>query len=91
MQKRLRKWKKHIRKLEEGEDEEEIVSASIERNYMIDVIKEVLSNGTVEYRSCKFKKSSSFSREQEVNTVVDEIYELSGVFYHVSNLFVFKV
>ncbi|XP_033208414.1 endothelin-converting enzyme homolog [Belonocnema kinseyi] len=85
LQKRLHKWKKHMRNLEEELDEEEIVSASIERNYMIDVMKEVLSNGTVEYGSCKLKKSSSFSREQEVSTVVNDIYELSGVFFRLSH------
>ena len=74
-----------MRKLEEDMNEEEISSASIERNYMTDVIKEIISNGTVEYKTCKSKKSSSFSREEEVHIAVNNIFKFSGLFYSVRN------
>lgn len=62
----------------------EQASATIEKNYMIDAIKEVISNGTVEYRSCKSKTLSSFARESEVNIVVNHIYDLGEALYKVN-------
>lgn len=62
----------------------EDASASVEKSYMIDAIKEVISNGTVEYKTCKLKQMSSFARESEVNVVVDNIYDLNGIFYQVN-------
>ncbi|XP_043461753.1 endothelin-converting enzyme homolog isoform X2 [Leptopilina heterotoma] len=81
---RLQKIKNHMLNLED-ELKLEQASATIEKNYMIDAIKEVISNGTVEYRSCKSKTLSSFARESEVNIVVNHIYDLGEVLYKLRN------
>lgn len=81
---RLQKLKHQMLNLEDDLKSED-ASASVEKSYMIDAIKEVISNGTVEYKTCKLKQMSSFARESEVNVVVDNIYDLNGIFYQLKN------
>ncbi|XP_051153405.1 endothelin-converting enzyme homolog isoform X2 [Leptopilina boulardi] len=81
---RLQKLKNQMINFEDELKLEEF-SATIEKNYMIDAIKEVISNGTVEYRTCKSKTVSSFAREDEISIVVNHIYDLGEVFYKLKN------
>lgn len=72
-------------KLDGISDESETESPSlslVEKNYIASVMKEVISNGTL--NSCDSANVSS-SREDDIVKLARKIYELSGIFYFVSN------
>lgn len=61
----------------------------VELLYMFNVIKEVISNGTLD--ACTIENESTFPKEDDVKDLLKNIYELSGTLYLVSSLFPFHL
>lgn len=59
----------------------------VELLYMFNVIKEVISNGTL--NACTIENESTFPKENDVKDVLQNIYEFSGTLYLVSSFFYF--
>lgn len=68
------------------DDDEDIVTMSklmeAEMMYMSDVIKQIVNNGTLD--TCSLKNESSFPYKEELEDVIETLYDLTGTFYYVS-------
>lgn len=67
----------------QGEDNDETVNEA-EQIFMYDTIKEVISNGTAEYRNCKSAISEPVEYEDKISEVVEQIYAVGKYLYGVS-------
>ena len=80
------KFEQKSEKEEEEEKEEEKEgndsSAAAEKLYMIEVIQQIVSNGTAS--NCSLRNDDSISRDHMIEKVANSIYDLSGTFYYVS-------
>lgn len=83
LEKRLHTIRSRFRKLD---DEEDIVTMSklmkAEMMYMSDVIKQIVNNGTLD--TCSLKNESSFPYKEELEDVIETLYDLTSTFYYVS-------
>lgn len=77
-----------MRKLDTMLDETD-EDLEVELLYMFNVIKEVISNGTLD--SCTIENESTFPKEDDVRDLLKNIYELSGTLYLVSSFFSFHL
>ena len=57
---------------------------------MSEVLKQIISNGTNDARSCKSRAPFSIVPEDVIRDAVNSVYNLSGVFYEVSGLNLIK-
>lgn len=75
-----------FRKLEdEPEDENNVWLKEAELTYMTSVIKQVVNNGTLDI--CSLNAEDSFPEKEELEEVVEFLYELTSAFYYVSVIF----
>lgn len=83
LEKRLHTIRSRFRKLE---DEEDVITLSklmkAEMMYMSDVIKQIVNNGTLD--TCSLKNESSFPYKEELEDVIETLYDLTSTFYYVS-------
>lgn len=77
-----------MRKLDTMLDETD-EDLEVELLYMFNVIKEVISNGTLD--ACTIENESTFPKEDDVKDLLKNIYELSGTLYLVSSFFSFHL
>lgn len=54
-----------------------------ERNYMAEVLKQIISNGTTDQATCKTRKPFSIVPESDIDETTKSVFQLSGVFYAV--------
>ncbi|XP_029037106.2 endothelin-converting enzyme homolog [Osmia bicornis bicornis] len=85
LERRLHSIRSRFRKLEDDEIEDELTSElkSAELKYMTEIIKQVVNNGTLD--ACSMNQSS-FPEEEDLEEVVETLYELSSTFYYLSRL-----
>ncbi|XP_001605702.1 endothelin-converting enzyme homolog isoform X1 [Nasonia vitripennis] len=83
LEKRLKLMKRKARRIVEDEDTK--IFSSAEKVYMSEVLKQIISNGTTDQRSCKSRGPFSIVPEDEIQDTVDRVYKLSGVFYALAN------
>ncbi|XP_033298235.1 neprilysin-4 isoform X1 [Bombus bifarius] len=85
LEKRLHTIRSRFRKLD---DEEDMLMMSklmkAEMMYMSDVIKQIVNNGTLD--TCSLKNESSFPYKEELEDVVDTLYDLTSTFYYISRM-----
>jgi hypothetical protein len=67
-------------------DEEIKAFLSAEKIYMSEILKQIISNGTNDQRSCKSRKPFSIVSEEDIQNTVNKVYKLSEVFYAVRNI-----
>ncbi|KAL2723788.1 endothelin-converting enzyme isoform X3, partial [Vespula maculifrons] len=80
---RLQTIRSRMRKLDTILDEIDR-DLEVELLYMFNVIKEVISNGTL--NACTIENESTFPKENDVKDVLQNIYEFSGTLYLLSHL-----
>ncbi|XP_076238270.1 M13 family metallopeptidase neprilysin 5 [Calliopsis andreniformis] len=85
LEKRLHAVRSRFRKLED-DPEDELTSRfkEAEISYMTSVIRQILNNGTLD--SCSLIDESPFPDEDELEDVVDMLYEMTSTFYYLSKL-----
>ncbi|KOC67822.1 Endothelin-converting enzyme 1 [Habropoda laboriosa] len=85
LEKRLHSIRSRFRKLKDDvEDESSEKFKDAEISYMTDVIKQVVNNGTLD--TCSLSEESLFPEEDELEDVVEVLYELTSTFYYLSRL-----
>lgn len=75
---------------DEEEDDYAQIFSSAEKVYMSEVMKQIISNGTNDQRSCKSRGPFSIVPEDEIEDAVNRVYKLSGVFYGVRKCFLYE-
>lgn len=88
LEKRLKLMKQRGRCFEDEkttkEEEEEDHFSSLEKIYMSEVMKQMISNGTTDSRICKSRGPFSLVSETEIEDVVDKVFTLNGKLWNVS-------
>ncbi|XP_043520500.1 neprilysin-11-like isoform X1 [Frieseomelitta varia] len=101
LEKRLHAIRSRFRKLENQEEDEEekeeeeeeeeeestenkLKLKEAETTYITDVIKQIVNNGTLD--SCSLNDESSFPDEQDLDEIIETLYELTSTFYYLSRL-----
>ncbi|XP_076683481.1 M13 family metallopeptidase neprilysin 5 [Andrena cerasifolii] len=85
LERRLHAIRSRFRKLED-ESEDTLLSRlkEAEVTFMSDVIKQILNNGTLD--SCSLSVETPFPEEEELEEVVEALYDMTSTFYYLSRL-----
>lgn len=84
MEKRLQAVRSRLRKLDDIEDESMLSeNEDAQLNYMKEVIKHVISNGTA--TAC-MSEDEFVVPEELIDEVVEMLYDISNIFYQVRNI-----
>lgn len=85
LEKRLKLVKQTGQTFEDDKDHsEENRFSSVEKIYMTEVIKQMISNGTTDSRSCKSRGPFSLVSETDIDDAVDRIFTISAKLWSVS-------
>lgn len=76
--------KSYFRIPRKGIDHDDGVSTSIEKMYMLNMIKGVLQNQT---NSCTTNDNSTLLNKTELEELVEDIYDMDQIIYMASNSF----
>lgn len=86
LEKRLKLIKQRGRSFEGDKtgDEEEDRFSTVEKTYMSEVIKQMISNGTTDSASCKSRGPFSLVPETDVESAANQVFTISGKLWSVS-------
>ncbi|XP_058792667.1 endothelin-converting enzyme homolog isoform X2 [Phymastichus coffea] len=74
--------KKAYRYVEDSEESGDEYFLSVERNYMTEVLKQIISNGTTDQASCKTREPFSIVPEADLQETANKVFQLSHQLYN---------